>query len=245
MRWKFFTFSAVLIAWLSVTLYCLPRTPQTWVVMAFFLGFFVNHLKLYVTWGIQAALPGLFRVWLRLEYECRRDNGLPSRLFDKDGVFQSVYLSSSSWAGGLIAVLWLLTGRFTPVCILPSAYDFSGLESRSAAETLRLIDSWTEFTPVDAGLRELWSSQLLCHPTESDAKAPAANATVEHHLVGGEIVYWFGGRLYKFDGFRGKRSCRHKRALCGGCCGAAALEATIGGEMHGFDPASPVLPRLF
>ena len=250
MRWKFFSFSAVLGAWLFVTLHFLPWTVQTLLVLFFFFAFFLNHISLYVTWGIQAALPGLFRVWLRLEYECRRDCGIASQLFDVNGVYQSVNLCSQSWVGGLHAMVWLFTGLGTPTCILPSPFDFSGLESRSASETLRLIDSWTGFSPTNAEARACWSSQMLCHPTETDTSAPGSVASVESHLVGGEIAYWFAGRLYKFDGFRGKRSNwygKNKKALlCASDGRVGGLETTIGAELdRGGDPSSPQLPRLF
>jgi len=202
MRTKFFLLVLVQLGWFAVTAYFRKPTVTQVVMISFLVAVWLNHLRNYVTWGIQKALPGLHRVWLRLEYECRRGDPRPSVLFDgKVGTYQDVQFGSSL-AAGILGLWWLATMQGTPICVLPSACDFSGLQSRYWHETAKLIDEWTGYTSPFPLLRCQHSSQLLaCSPGHDNGEAVAPLAA---HVIGGEVVYWFFGRLVKFDGYRGK-----------------------------------------
>jgi hypothetical protein len=202
MRWKFFVLALVQVGWFVGTFLRLPASPVVVAAVAALVALWINHLRNYVTWGLQNSLPGLSRVWLRLEYECRRDSGFASVLASRDaGAYQPVVFQSS-WYAGLVALWWLLTMTGTPVCMLPDVKDMSGLASRDWSETIALIDEWTAYIPPLPARRRLPSSQIL-HP---ETLGTNSGSPLTAHLIGGEIIYWMAGRLHKFDGFRGKIS---------------------------------------
>ena len=166
MRWKFFLFLPLSAVWLCASLvhaarYSAADAAVHAVASALMVLVWTNHVVAYVTWGIQNMLPGLQRVWLRLEYECRRDNAAPSTLFCTEGVFQHVSFQSS-WHAGVTGMWWLLTQRGVPVCLLPATADMSRLESRSWAETVALVDHWVGYSPpCGRAARERVSSLVL------------------------------------------------------------------------------------
>lgn len=202
MRWKFFVLALVQIGWFVGTFVRFPATPVVIAAVAALLVLWVNHLRNYVTWGLQNSLPGLSRVWLRLEYECRRDSRHASMLASREaGAYQPVAFQSP-WYAGLIALWWLLTMTGTPVCMLPDVQDMSGLASRDWSETISLIDEWTAHDSPFPTQRLLPSSQILLPETLGTNPGSPLVA----HLIGGEVLYWMAGRLHKFDGFRGKIS---------------------------------------
>ena len=99
----------------------------------------------------------------------------------------------------------------------------SGLESRSSAETIALVDQWTGFSPPAGAprLARTWPSSSTLHAMPSDpTPGPEHRCSIEHHIVGGEVAYWLCGVLFKFDGARGRAS--RVVAMGGGTAAAAA-----------------------
>lgn len=203
MKWKFFCFfilEGLIFVSAGLTL------PLDWIMLVlFFIAVLVevNHMKNYLTWGMQNILPGFQRVWLRLEYECRRGNLSPSYLFDEEGVFSTVSFHTSGFSF-LDAFMWLMFSYGDPICILPSTQDFSGLESRLWKETIALIDKWTNYDTDYSSQRSKYTSAVLVdHSNNYDCEPYIDDSFQYHiHLVGGEIIYQLFGRIYKFDGFR-------------------------------------------
>jgi len=206
MRWKFFAFLGHLLLFILSTLFRVQFTWKVGTVVAFIFVCILNHIRLYVTWGMQNSLPGITRVWLRLEYECRRGNERSSHLFDSKGIFQNISFNSS-WKAPFLASWWLATRKGVPICILPDPADMSGLESRSWSETVALIDEWTRFRSPHKRQRRRKSSFIMTMNNGDESITPLLDSSpIGSHVVGGEIVYVFLGHLYKFDGYRGKVS---------------------------------------
>ena len=164
----------------------------------------INHCKNYVSYWMRNVLPGVYRVWLRLEYECRRSHTEKSVLFDQSGAFDKIsFKSASDWDSMFLSFLWLLFYVGNPICELPNPGDLSALESRSWAETVTLIDEWTSYkASPNPALRLFENSQVL---TLNVVNYPNPSPP-EVHLVGGEIVWWWFGRIHKSDGVVSKFS---------------------------------------
>jgi len=202
MRILFFSIVAVLLTLISLTR---KRLPFDWFLVVFVVAIIVaglNHARLYVADCMQECLPGFNRVWLRLEYECRRDHKKASYLFDKDGIFSSISFRDDIYSP-FASFLWLFLSIGYPVCVLSDRADMSGLESRSWGETVSLVDEWTGYESPYKESRRTETSQVMIL---KDNKVAFNVNEIESHIVGGEMVYWFLGRLYKFDGMRAKVS---------------------------------------
>ena len=204
MRWKFCLFLGIYV----FLCYCYwgRLGDSGTVAIGFFFMFIVIiiHLRHYVTWGMQSIVPGFKRVWLRLEYECRRNHDEPSILMTKQGIFQQISFQES-WIYSLRSLVWLVTLKGAPICILPDPSDFSGLSSRKWVETIDLIDAWSGYKSPSPEIRRKWSSMVMAdHPDKGEESINGVS--VETHIVGGEIVYSLFGYFYKFDGYLGKVS---------------------------------------
>lgn len=163
---------------------------------------------------------------------CRRDHSTPSVLFDDSGPFMSVYFKSHQIYEPFAAFWWLLFNHGNPVCILPHQGDMTGLESRSYAETIRLIDEWTKYDmPKESPSYSVVSSSASVSPQVSSPSYSICRKVRDSddyigacpsqamsgsdfdiysqappfvHIIGGEVVFWLFGRVYKFDGLGSK-----------------------------------------